>query len=63
MFTASAPGQPRAITAGMFGSGFAFRLARAEAAAVGGTLARREDCLTLELPALTAPTSAHSVDH
>ena len=41
-------------SAGMFGSGFTFRLARAEAEAAGGALVRHEDCVRLELPVLTA---------
>ena len=57
MFAAIPPAQPRALSAGMFGSGFAFRLARAEAAAAGGSLVREDDMLTLELPALTAPAA------
>jgi signal transduction histidine kinase len=62
MFAASTPSQARAVSAGMFGSGFSFRLARAEAAAAGGRLSRRSDGLTLELPALTAPRPAHTVE-
>jgi signal transduction histidine kinase len=61
-FAASAPAQPRAISAGMFGTGFALRLARAEAAATGGTLAQRDELLRLDLPVLTGPTGAHTVD-
>ena len=45
----------------MFGTGFTLRLARAEAAAAGGTLARDADTLRLVLPALTAPPTAHTV--
>ena len=62
LFAASAPAQPRAISAGMFGSGFTLRLARAEAEAVGGTLERDEDCLRLVLPALTGHTGDHTLD-
>jgi signal transduction histidine kinase len=61
LFAATAPAQQRAISAGMFGTGFTLRLARAEAAAAGGSLARDEDTLRLVLPALTAPASAHTV--
>ncbi len=39
-----------AISAGMFGSGFALRLARAEAGAAGGDLQRDGDELVLSLP-------------
>ncbi|MBT2134182.1 hypothetical protein KK137_07540 [Croceibacterium sp. LX-88] len=53
LFAATATAQPRAVSAGMFGSGFTFRLARAEARAAGGELARREDRLELVLPSLT----------
>ncbi len=41
------------INAGLFGAGFAFRLARAEARAAGGTLVRENDALVLTLPLLT----------
>lgn len=43
-------GQPQALAAGMFGVGFALRLARAEARAAGGALERRGDKLRLTLP-------------
>lgn len=43
-----------AVSAGMFGAGFALRLARAEARAVGGDLVREGGALTLTLPRLTA---------
>jgi signal transduction histidine kinase len=62
LFAAGAPAQPRAVSAGMFGSGFAFRLARAEASAAGGSLVRRDDSVILTLPALTASGPLHSVD-
>jgi signal transduction histidine kinase len=42
-----------AVTAGMFGPGFALRLARAEARAAGGNLVREDDWLVLTLPLLT----------
>jgi two-component system OmpR family sensor kinase len=61
LFAASAPVQPRAVSAGMFGSGFTLRLARAEAAAAGGLLERRGDALRLVLPALTVQYSAHTL--
>jgi hypothetical protein len=38
------------ITPGIFGAGFALRLARAEAEAVGGNLMREGDLLVLLLP-------------
>ena len=59
-FGTSAPAQPRAISAGMFGTGFALRLARAEAEAIGGSLVRDEDRLRLVLPVLTASRTAHT---
>jgi signal transduction histidine kinase len=59
-FAASAPAQPRAISAGMFGTGFTLRLARAEARAIGGTLEQVDDRLRLVLPALTASRTAHT---
>lgn len=43
-----------AISAGPFGPGFALRLARAEARAIGGSLRRENRRLILTLPALTA---------
>lgn len=59
LFRASAGGSgtPQALSAGMFGIGFSLRLARAEAAAAGGTLQRNAKHLSLSLPAL-AETSA-----
>lgn len=59
-FAASAPAQPRAVSAGMFGTGFTLRLARVEAQAIGGNLGQVEDRLRLVLPALTASRTAHT---
>ncbi len=59
-FAASAPAYPRAISAGMFGTGFTLRLARAEAMAIGGTLEPDEDRLRLVLPVLTVSRGAHT---
>jgi signal transduction histidine kinase len=61
LFAATAPAQQRAISAGMFGTGFTLRLARAEAAAAGGSLARQDDSLRLVLPVLTASPPDHTV--
>lgn len=61
LFAATTPAQQRALSAGMFGTGFTLRLARAEAAAAGGSLARHGDTLRLALPVLTAPPAAHTV--
>ncbi|MAO95313.1 MAG: histidine kinase [Citromicrobium sp.] len=47
-----------AISAGPFGPGFALRLARAEARAIGGSLRRENRRLILTLPALTAQEPA-----
>ncbi|MBB3033142.1 sensor histidine kinase [Alteriqipengyuania lutimaris] len=47
-----------AISAGPFGPGFALRLARAEARAIGGSLRRENRRLILTLPALTASEPA-----
>lgn len=62
LFEATAPAQPRAVSAGMFGAGFAFRLARAEAVAAGGSLVREGEALILNLPALTTPAAVHTVE-
>ena len=61
LFAATAPAQQRALSAGMFGTGFTLRLARAEAAGTGGSLARRDDTLRLVLPVLTASPAAHTL--
>ncbi|MCW1428044.1 histidine kinase dimerization/phospho-acceptor domain-containing protein [Novosphingobium sp. JCM 18896] len=53
LFDAGAGGQPQALAAGMFGTGFALRLAAAEAKSAGGALERRQDKLRLTLPAAT----------
>ncbi|WP_120076548.1 sensor histidine kinase [Aurantiacibacter odishensis] len=50
----------RAISAGMFGPRFTFRLAEVEARAAGGSLDCEEDRVTLQLPSLTSPGTAHS---
>ena len=50
----------RAVSAGMFGPEFAFKLAQAEAEAAGGALKCKKDRVTLTLPALTATTGSHS---
>ncbi len=53
IFSASGKPEQRAISAGMFGTGFSLRLARAEARAIGGELERVDDWLLLGLPLLT----------
>ena len=49
-----------AVSAGMFGAGFALRLARAESRAVGGDLVREGNALVLTLPRLTVVEAASS---
>lgn len=51
---------PRALSAGMFGTGFSLRLATAEAHAAGGALKRRDKTLLLRLPGLTTAEADHS---
>jgi signal transduction histidine kinase len=53
IFAATARAHGGTINAGLFGAGFAFRLARAEARAAGGMLVREGDSLVLNLPLLT----------
>ena len=53
-FAVSATDQRAALSAGMFGQGFALRLAKAEAGAAGGTLSIADGLLDLRLPLLTA---------
>ncbi len=61
IFIAEARPVTSAITAGLFGAGFALRLARAEARAVGGDLVQNEDSLLLRLPLASAlPLTARS---
>jgi signal transduction histidine kinase len=50
---AAGPRATGAVSAGMFGAGFALRLARAEARAAGGNLVREDAWLVLSLPLLT----------
>lgn len=53
LFAATARPAESVINAGLFGAGFAFRLARAEARAAGGSLAREGAQVVLTLPLLT----------
>lgn len=53
IFAATARASSGALSAGAFGAGFSLRLVRAEARAIGGSLARVEDVLLLVLPLLT----------
>ena len=52
-FAAEAKPVGAAVQAGLFGAGFALRLARAEARAAGGGLDVGEEAVTLTLPLLT----------
>ena len=59
---ATAGAAPRALSAGMFGTGFSLRLASAEARAAGGKLQHVGKELQLDLPGLTAAEPGHSED-
>lgn len=52
-----------ALSPGIFGAGFSLRLARAEARACGGELARLDDKLVLSLPLLTASQGEFSPEN
>ncbi|MXO68034.1 sensor histidine kinase [Altererythrobacter marinus] len=54
VFAAVPQASQGALSAGMFGAGFALRLVRAEAGLAGGDLQRVDDTLRLALPLLTA---------
>jgi|GEM_PF-155108 len=56
LFAADARPISTAINPGLFGAGFALRLARAEARSGGGDLTREKDALTLSLPLSDART-------
>lgn len=60
LFRATAAASPQSLSTGMFGSGFALRLACAEAAAAGGSVQRRAEKLKLSLPGLTRQQMRHS---
>ncbi len=62
IFAAESRAGGGAVSAGMFGTGFALRLARAEARATGGDLVRNGASLVLTLPRLTAAKAASSPD-
>jgi len=59
-FAAAARSESTAVTAGMFGTGFTLRLARAEAEAAGGSLVLQGKALVLALPHLTGAAPDHS---
>jgi hypothetical protein len=60
LFATAGRSETPAVTAGMFGTGFTLRLARAEAEAAGGTLAIHGETLALSLPILTGAAPDHS---
>ena len=60
LFEAAVGAVPQVISSGVFGIGFALRLARAEARAAGGDLVRKGDRLRLTLPGLTATLPGHT---
>jgi hypothetical protein len=60
LWQALAGSASRALSAGIFGAGFSLRLARAEAAAAGGELRRKDKRLKLSLPGLTGGMARHS---
>lgn len=62
IFAATAPVRSQTLSAGAFGSGFALRLARAEAVTAGGALHRTDDFVELVLPALTDPDSGDAAN-
>lgn len=62
LFAASARPAKTTINPGIFGAGFALRLARAEARAAGGTLVREGDRVVLTLPLLTGSGDLPSSD-
>lgn len=62
LFNAAAGALPQALSAGMFGTGFALRLAASEARSAGGSLGREGGSLLLRLPVLTHEAADHSPD-
>ncbi len=58
LFDAVAGRQPPALAAGMFGTGFALRLAAAEAKSAGGLLERRQEKLRITLPGMPVPAAS-----
>ena len=62
VFTSEVRAGGSTLSSGIFGAGFSLRLARAEARAAGGELARSEDHLLLTLPLLTAADALPSAN-
>jgi K+-sensing histidine kinase KdpD len=60
LFHAAAGSIPQVISAGVFGVGFALRLARAEAETAGGKLHRKAERIRLSLPGLTGTEADHT---
>ena len=60
LFATGAGAVPQIISAGVFGVGFALRLARAEVRGAGGDLQRKGDRLRLTLPGLTSAAPGHT---
>lgn len=60
LFGAAVGAVPQTIASGMFGIGFALRLAMCEARAAGGSLERDGNFLVLWLPGLTGSSAAHT---
>ena len=60
LYETGAGAVPQVLAAGVFGVGFALRLARAEARAAGGDLQRKGDRLRLTLPGLTSASADHT---
>ena len=60
LFGAGPGAVPQVVASGMFGAGFALRLARAEAQAAKGELRRKGDRLRLSIPGLTRAGPGHT---
>jgi hypothetical protein len=63
LFAAAVRTTGSAVTSGLFGAGFALRLARAEARGAGGDLVRDGDALVLTVPLLTGAPGLPSHDN
>ena len=63
LFQTSPPPAASPLSAGMFGAGFALRLAAAEARSAGGDLVRRDARIRLELPEAAGGLTETAPDH
>jgi len=64
LFAATARSNDSAINPGLFGAGFALRLARAEARVAGGGMVRDGDTVVMTVPLLTdSQGRANPADH